>query len=182
MEVIKIISECLIKMGEKDFTANQTYTTAQQSLADKLLGALNVIYREAVVEYLPLIAKQEIELGDDGYEVSGLAHAILYPIRLEKDGARRRTYVFPTRIGSDFVGKATLTYAYTPSQPLTLDGTLDDTRFTVSALSDGTLGEYYFQNKVFDLAKSFDTDFRAAMSMLKHKGKILRVKERRWGE
>jgi chitinase len=53
-------------------------------------------------------------------------------------------------------------------------------RLTVGALSDGALGEYYFQNKTFDLAKSFDSDFRAQIGVLRYKGKNVRVKARRW--
>lgn len=53
-------------------------------------------------------------------------------------------------------------------------------RLTSSVLSDGTLAEMYYQDKVFDLAQSFDTDFRAALGVLRYKGRALRLRAGRW--
>lgn len=67
-----------------------------------------------------------------------------------------------------------------PQNELTFEGEINDMRLTKSALADGALGEYYFQNKMFDLAKSFDSDFRAQIGLMRYKGKNLVMKARRW--
>lgn len=53
-------------------------------------------------------------------------------------------------------------------------------RLTRSVLANGALAEYYFQNKMFDLAKSFDSDFRNQIGALRYRGKNILVKARGW--
>ena len=48
-------------------------------------------------------------------------------------------------------------------------------RITPSALSDGTLAEYYLQDKVFDLAEAYAESFRDALSAVRYKGRAMRL-------
>ena len=78
-------------------------------------------------------------------------------------------------------GPATVKYVCLPAEyELTLTSEITDLKVTQGAFCCGVLAEYYFQNKVFDLAKSFDTEFRAQMNELKYKGKSIVIKVRRW--
>ena len=78
-------------------------------------------------------------------------------------------------------GPATVKYVCLPAEyELTLTSDVSDLKVTQGAFCCGVLAEYYFQNKVFDLAKSFDTEFRAQMNELKYKGKSIVIKARRW--
>ena len=67
-----------------------------------------------------------------------------------------------------------------PENDIAITDDIDDVRVTRSMLVNGTLAEYYFQNKVFDLAKSFDSDFRAETGIIRYKGRSVIIKRRGW--
>ena len=180
MTVKRIIGECLTKMGERDFTDNAQYSETEQGLIDSLLAALNIVYREVVCEYLPLVHSESVTFCDGVLYISSLEKKILYPIRVMQGENVVSFKAYADRITAKISGAATVEYAHMPDSELTLTSAISDLRLTQSALSDGTLGEYYFANKVFDLARSYDTSFREKMGLLRYKGRRLRLKERRW--
>lgn len=180
MTVKKVIGECLVKMGEIDFTGKSTYSEDERSLLAALLAALNITYREVICEYLPLVHTEEVLFEDGAVDISSLEKKILYPIRVTKGDSVAAFKAFANRITAKISGRATLEYAYLPDSELTLDSVISDLRLTQAALSDGALGEYYFANKVFDLARSYDSSFREKMGFMRYKGRSLRLKERRW--
>lgn len=180
MEIKKVIGECLVKMGEENFAEEQTLTDEQQELLNKLVCALNIAYREIVSCYLPLVHRQRTTIEDGKISAGSLDKAILYPIEIKQDGRRLSFYTEADGICCRGSGEVEIKYAYMPSEVLTLEASISDIRLTSSALSDGTLAEYYFQEKVFELAKSFDTDFRAQLGLLRYKGRGLRIRARRW--
>lgn len=175
MQVKEVLGECLVKMGVVDFTEESEYTEEQSALLSRLLGALNVVYREALTHDMPQYKEEKVDVRKGVVDIGALSERILYPVSLRADGAECRFSTSADGIRADYDGKAVLRYAYVPAA-LTLDGTVPDMRLTSSLLSDGTLGEYYFENRAFDLAKSFDTDFRAGLSAVKFKGRDLRLK------
>ncbi|MDE5602166.1 MAG: hypothetical protein K2J16_06685 [Clostridia bacterium] len=180
MIVKKVIGECLTKMGERDFTDNTTYSESEQGLIDSLLAALNIAYREVICEYLPLVHSEAVTFSDGVLYINALEKKILYPIRVTHGDNVVSFKAYADRITTKISGTATLEYAYLPEGELTMTSVISDLRLTDGALSDGTLGEYYFANKVFDLAKSYDSSFREKMGFLRYKGRRLRLKERRW--
>jgi len=180
MTVKEILGECLIKMGLRDFTAESTLGDNEKELITSLLAALNIAYREIVCEYLPLTVSENVNFDGGELKVSALKRKILYPISVKRGDEIEHFKTYPDRIAVGFDGKAILEYAYMPEKTLTADDSIEDMRITKSALSDGTLGEYYFANKVFDLAKNFDTSFRGKMGMLRYKGRRLRLGQRGW--
>lgn len=181
MTVKSIIGECLNKMGLKDFTGNDSYTDDEKELISGLLSAINLAYNQVICEYLPLTVSESVTFLNKQFLVKDLAKTIIYPIRLTKGEKVVAFKSYPDRICAEVEGDAELEYAYQPSSPLALGSRITDMRLTQSALSDGALAEYYFANKVFDLAKSFDTSFRSKLGFLRYKGKSLMLKERRWG-
>ena len=181
MKVKKIIGECLVRMGLDNFVDNEQLTVDEQKLVDRLLFNVNIVYREIVSAYLPLVDAKEIDIVGGEFEFSSLDDVkILYPIRLEKGDMQIKFKSYPTKIACDYSGMAKLTYAYLPSADFVLTDEIDDVRVTMSVFVCGVLAEYYFQNKVFDLAKSFDSDFRDGMARLKYQGRTMFLKERRW--
>lgn len=179
MLVKEILGECLVKMGSEDFTSAAERTETQQTLIGRLLAAFNIAYREAVTEYLPLVAEEEVEVRDGEIPAASLGRKIIYPLSLVSEGRHCRIRTYPDRVVTDLSGKGVLRYAYLPPE-LAEDDEIGDMRLTSSVLSDGTLAELYYQDKVFDLAQSFDTDFRAALGVLRYKGRALRLKAGRW--
>jgi len=170
-----------MKMGLDNFLENQSYTTDEQKLVNRLLFCVNAVYREIVSAHLPLVDAADVVVTGGEFAFSALDNVrILYPIRLEAGDREIPFKSYATKIKCDFEGTAKLTYAYLPSTDFALSDTIADTRITTAVMAAGVLAEYYFQNKVFDLAKSFDNDFRVAISRLKYKGRAMFLKERRW--
>lgn len=179
MFVNEILGECLVKMGGENFMSATDRSDAQQALVDRLLAALNIAYREAVTEYLPLVAEETVEVSDGEILASSLERRMTYPLSLTSGDRFFRIRTYPDRILTDLSGMGVLRYAYLPDA-LGEDDEIKDMRLTPSVLSDGTLAELYYQDKVFDLAQSFDTDFRAALGVLRYKGRALRLRAGRW--
>lgn len=181
MKVKDIIGVCIEKMGKESFVNNLTYTPEQQTLIDSLLRAMNIVYREITAEYLPQYTSEDVTVNDGVVDILHLTQTMLYPVKLtDKNGVKHTMKNFATGIESDFSGTGTLLYAYLPDK-LALNDSIGDLRLNLNVMADGTLSEYYFQDKVFDLATAYDTKFRLSISALRYKGKSINLKERRWG-
>ncbi|MEG1529346.1 MAG: hypothetical protein RR405_03235 [Clostridia bacterium] len=173
MTVKEIIGECLTRLGLVNYISKTSYSTSEQAQIDKLLAALNIIYRGAVAEYLPFFKEESVTLINNEVPLTELGENIIYPMWLKVENCKHKVIGLPNKLKSDFSGTGTLKYAYIP-KPLVLDSVISDLRLSPSILSAGALGEYYFENKVFDLAKSFDTDFRSALLASRFKGREMR--------
>ena len=180
MKVKDIIGVCVEKMGKENFVDNLTYSTEEQALIDGLLRALNVIYREVSTEYLPQLKTDEVTVADGVVDIAHLSETILYPVKLtDKNGVKCKMKNCVTKIETDFSGVGMLTYSYLPDT-LKINDEIDDLRLNLNVMADGTLSEYYFADKVFDLANAYDTKFRSSISTLRYKGREIILKERRW--
>ena len=181
MTIKQIIGECLIKMGLDNFINNQTLTSDEQKLASRLLFNVNVVYREIVTSYLPLVDSADVEIADGTYNYSSLTGVrLLYPIRLEAGDTEIKFKSYASKLQCDYSGTAKLVYAYLPSTDFLLTDSINDARITLQVICAGVLAEYYMQNKVFDLAKNFDEEYRQGVSALKYKGRSMFLKDRRW--
>lgn len=180
MRIKDVVGECLVKMGEENFVDNETYSDGEEALVNKILGALNIAYREIVYEYLPLVATQTANVVGGKIDADDLNENILYPVSIKRKGEKVSFYTDATCIYVSGEGEVEIKYAYMPSKMFSLGDSINDMRLSVSILSDAALAEYYFQEKVFELAKSFDADFRAQIGLVRYKGRTLRVKRRRW--
>ena len=181
MTIKKIVGECLMRMGLDNFVDNQSYTQDEQKLLVRLLFNVNLVYREIVTAYLPLVDRADIEIANGEFAFASLTGVhILTPLRIEVGDESIKFKCYPTKIKCDYSGPATMVYSYLPSTDYTITDSLDDARVTLEAMACGVLAEYYFQNKVFDLAKNFDSEYREIMSTLKYKGRSMFLKERRW--
>jgi len=169
-------------MGEKDFTTSAAQLTDEQKeLQDKLLGACNIVYREVVSRYIPTYYSQKVTFESGKTPLSSLQKKPLYIVSIKVGDSSAPFYVQSPSIIAEIEGEATIKYACMPSEiDLNINSEINDLRLSQSAFCCGVLGEYYFQNKVFDLAKSFDGEFREQMNELKYKGRSIVIKARRW--
>lgn len=180
MKVKDILAECLVKMGEENFVSNERYDDQQTALFDRLLSVLNCVYREIVARYLPLTTDEEVTLEKGALSYKNLQKCILYPKKLYFEGEPRKFHGYPDRLESNFSGKATLRYAYLPIAELKAEDEVELAGLTAEAFSDGILAQFYLSQKMFDLAASFDSDFRGKMSLAGSKGRSVVLPERRW--
>ncbi len=180
MTVKKVLGECLIKMGKENFAIKTEYDDEEIRLLKQLLSALNIVYREIISEYLPLVETEEVEFVDGRLSADSLSKTILFPISLKRNGEEKRFKVYADSIAAAFSGAAVLEYAYLPENDFTLTDSISHMRLAQGALCDGILSEYYFANKVFDLAQDFDSSYRSKLGLLKYKGKRLIVRQRGW--
>lgn len=181
MIIKKVVGECLRRMGEKDFTSATQLTDEQKELQDKLIGACNIVYREIVSRYIPVYYSQKVTFEDGKTLLSSLHKKPLYIVSVKVGDTSVPFFVQAPSILAEIDGPATVKYVCLPAEyELTLTSDVSDLKVTQGAFCCGVLAEYYFQNKVFDLAKSFDTEFRVQMNELKFKGKSIVIKARRW--
>lgn len=180
MKIKDVVGECLIKMGQTDFSNEQNLDAQKTELKNRLLACINIIYREIVSDYLPLVHTESVSFLDGKIASSTLSKQILYPIKIVQGDEKKSFFCGAQEIFCDVTGAAQITYAYMPQTELTFEGEINDMRLTKSALVNGALAEFYFQNKMFDLAKSFDSDFRAQIGLMRYKGRNLVMKTRRW--
>ncbi len=180
MKIKDVVGECLVKTGQTDFSNNQTLDTEQTELKDKLVAAINIAYRHIVSEYFLLVKTETVKVTNGKIAASSLYKKILYPIKIVQNDEKISFYSGADCVFCDVEGDVKLTYAYMPSDDLTFESEINDMRLTRSVLANGALAEYYFQNKMFDLAKSFDSDFRNQIGALRYRGKNILVKARRW--
>lgn len=182
MKIKKVVAECLLRMGEKDFTTSATtLNDEQKELQTKLLGAVNIVYREILSRYIPVYYSQKAAFKNGAFPLSSLVKKPLYIVSVKAGDTTFPFEIQSSSIVAEIDGDATIKYACMPSDAdLDINSDITDLRISQSAFCNGVLGEYYFQNKVFDLAKSFDTEFRAQMNELKYKGKSIVIKARRW--
>ena len=180
MKVKKVIGECLIRAGKDDFSQSATLTEEQQETQNRLLACLNIVYREIVSKYLPLIHTENVVFQGGKCSAKSLSKTIVYPVRVQVGDEIKAFKTSADSVICSYSGDATLTYAYMPENDFAITDDIDDVRVTRSMLVNGTLAEYYFQNKVFDLAKSFDSDFRAETGIIRYKGRSVIIKRRGW--
>lgn len=182
MTVKEIIGACLDKMGLENFVNDTSYTVEETKMANKLLIALNTAYIGTACDYIRQTTRENVILDENGETFpTDLNKVIVNPISLRDDKGVKHSYsVYPDRIASDFSGEAVLEYAYLPAK-LELGDSVNDMRMTTDMLSDGALAEYYFTTRSFDLASSYDEQFRRKLTSAKYKGREIVLKERRWG-
>lgn len=182
MTVKEIIGTCLEKTGAENFVNKTALSVQQERLIEKLLVALNTAYLGGACDVLEQVAKEDVVVENGEIYPTALSKTIVHPISLRDDKGVKHSYsIYPDRITTDFSGNAVLEYAYLPAK-LTIDDEINDIRMTADMLSDGALSEYYFTLRVFDLASSYEEQFRTKLSKAKYKGREIILKARRWGD
>ena len=112
MKVKQIVEECIVKMGLDNFINNQTYTADEQKIIDRLVFNVNVVYREIVTSYLPLIDSREVQIEGGEYVFADLTGVrMLYPVRLEAGDKEIKFKTYATKLKCDYEGRAKLYFA-----------------------------------------------------------------------
>ncbi len=172
MTVKEIIGECLLRMGRKNFLESETLSDEEKSVKETLIASLNSAYFEIATEHMPYIKDEKVRAKDKTIFNRDLKSPMLYPISLNREGAKAKFKIFHDRLETDFDGEAVLRYAY-PPEKLSETDSIEDSRMTLELLVAGTLSKYYFAMRAFDLASSYDSDFRYKLAYLKYKGKTM---------
>lgn len=82
MKIKDVVGECLTKMGQTDFSNEQNLDAQKTELKNRLLACINIIYREIVSDYLPLVHTESVSFQDGKIASSTLSKQILYPIKI----------------------------------------------------------------------------------------------------
>ncbi len=179
MTVKNVIIECLTKMGKDNFLDKTLLSEDEKKMRDNLLKAVNIAYKQVIATYLPHIKKESVFFKQNIVYTTTLDERIIYPIMLKRGDSVERFRAYYDRIEAKFDGEATLTYAFMPEVALTLTSDINDMELTQNALSNGALKEYYFANKLFELADNFDVEFRNEMGSIKRL-RNFNMKHNRW--
>lgn len=181
MTVKKLVAKCLEKLGEQDFTGSSTMLESQKRMQDKLVYAINAVYREIITEYIPLVTSERAEIRDGKIRAAALSKQVIYPIRVSVNGEDVKFAADAENICvRQGDGTAEVTYAYMPSEALKIDGSMEILGASEDMLSDGAISQYYLAEGVYDLAKIYDMSYRDKLWKLRYKDKSMRLKERRW--
>ncbi len=178
MKVKDIIKTCLIKLNIKDFSLDARLTDAQNDTLNNLIGCINIAFREIATEHCPLVYSEEM-LSDGQIRICELTHKIIYPISFEAGGQKQKLKVSGNKIATDYIGTGLFSYTYLPDV-LTLDSNIDLIGVTEKIIVSATLAEYCFRNRLYELAKSYDNEFRSTLMVMKMKGKEITLKQRRF--
>lgn len=182
MNVKFVIQKCLAKLNVPDFTGKvEPYLSDREKLLGQaLLFALNSTYREIISEYLPFVTDENVSFTRGKLSASALSKQILYPISVKKGEENLKFSTDAENIYADVDGLAVLRYAYLPVAELTMTSDIKLTCASDDLFSDGTLAQYYLAAGAYDLAKSYDGEYRKKLWKLRYKNKALQLKERRW--
>ncbi len=175
----KILKECFCKLNTADLSQKENPTEEESLLISRLIACVNTAVREAACEYLPQIYEQCVESENGVIDVRELDKRILYPISLVLGDKKIKIKTYPSCLKADFRGAALLRYVYIPDE-YGIDDDVEIDRMTADVASDGALAEYYFRNRVFDIAQYFDARFRNALTMLRYKGREIKLPSGRW--
>ncbi len=179
MTVKNVIIECLTKMGKDNFLDNTSLSDDEIKMRNDLIKAVNIAYKQVIATYLPHIKKESVVFCDKIVYTTDLDESIIYPIMLKRGDSVERFRAYYDRIEAKFDGEATLTYAFMPDVTLALTSTIEEMELTQNALSNGALKEYYFANKLFELAENFDIEFRNELGSIK-RIRNFNLKHNRW--
>ena len=181
MIVKHMLRDCLDKLGRRDYLDEKSTTAEEKTILAHLLRGANVVYKELIGSYFPLICEETVKPENGDILTSQLSNHILYAVSVRAGGKELPFKTLPDRIsvGEDYAEVA-IKYAYDPVVSLTIDDEFACSHVTVDAVSDGILSQYYLYLKMYDLAKFYDASYRDKLWHQFNKNRKNMLKYRGW--
>ena len=143
-----------------------------------LLACFNLVENELALDYLPLVAEDEIETPTGRVEYSALKYSPVRVTKVTDEWEQSIPFqIFPSYIKTQ-VGKVRVHYTYTPEKK-TLDGESD---FSSSArlFSYGMASEYCLATGLFEESAVWDKKYKEGIESAYRVRKCARIRSRRW--
>ena len=182
MQLKEAIQICLTYLGDEDASINTQ--TAQHPKLKLLVKCANLVIKEIVGEYLPLIEEEEVEVKDGKIYFEGLIHKVLDVRKVEDldSGLASDFYCAPTycKILNDGVKRARVVYTYTP-----LDIDIEEECplppvVGAKTLALGICAEYSMISGMYEQSVTYSDRFKEDMRTAVRKKGEIRIKPRRW--
>lgn len=175
-----ILTEALGKLGQANFFDKQKtdWTKEENMQANRMLQCLNFVLNELESYHFILEKAETILIDGNFFEYSKLSENPTKIKSLRMGDMDIKYEILPSKIVTNKMGQATITYNYI-SKPKTIEDEILDIRFSKNMMIDGVLAEYLFCEGVYDLAKFYDKRFRNSIRQSKiQKNRML--PKRRW--
>lgn len=143
-----------------------------------LLACFNLVENELALDYLPLIAEDEMQTETGCIEYSALKHAPVRVTKVTDEWEQSIPFkIFPAYLKTQ-PGKARVHYTYAPESK-TLE---DESDFLSSArlFSYGMASEYCMATGLFEEASVWDKKYKEAIESAYRAQPCARIRSRRW--
>ncbi len=182
MQLKEAIQICLTYLGDED--ANINTQTAQHPKLKLLVNCANLVIKEIVGEYLPLIEEEEVEVKDGKIYYEELTHKVLEVRKVEDldSGLPSDFYHTPTycKVVNNGVKRAGIVYSYTP-----LDIDIEEEcplppLVSAKTLALGICAEYSMIFGMYEQSVAYSDRFKQDMRTAVRKKGEIKIKPRRW--
>ena len=182
MQLKEAIQISLTYLGDEDASINTQ--TAQHPKLKLLVKCANLVIKEIVGEYIPLIEEEEIEVKESKISFEGLRHKVAEVRKIEDldSGLTSDFYYTPThcKVLNDGVKSARIVYSYTP-----LDIDIEEECplppiVGAKTLALGICAEYSMICGMYEQSVMYSDRFKEDMRTATRKKGEIRIKPRRW--
>lgn len=148
--------------------------------AELLLTCFNLVENELALDYLPLVAEEEISSDTGVVEFSALSRdAVRVTGVTDRWGNSVAYQLFPAYLKTQ-PGKVKITYTYTPEQKTMEDESDYVTLASVRLFSYGMAAEYALAKGLFEDAAVWDKKYKEAIEAAYRIRPCKRIQSRRW--
>ena len=148
--------------------------------ADLLLEAFNHVENELALDYLPLMAEEELLTSTGSVQYAELSHPATRIFCVEDAKGRSLSYkLFPDRLQTQ-TGKIKVIYSYSPT-PKNMDGESDyHTVVSERLFVYGMAAEYTFVEGELEASSTWDKKYKDAIAAVYKARQVKRLRSRRW--
>lgn len=151
-----------------------------QDVTEALLRCFNLVENEVALDYLPLVAEEELETDTGAVFYSELSRAAVRIIKVTDGWGNEAEYkLFPEYLKTQ-AGKVKIRYTYTPREK-TLEDSSDFLLYaSVRLLAYGIAAEYSLSCGHFEDAAVWDKKYKDAVAAAYRGKPNKRIQSRRW--
>ena len=179
---ILLAAACLLGMEKEmqDFLSGVSTDENVEANANALLHCFNLVENEIALDYLPLLAEEEIESETGVIYYSSLSREAVRVLAVRDEWGNEAPFtLFPEYLKTQ-PGKVCVRYTYLPKEK-TLE---DKSDFTLNAsvhmFSYGVAAEYALANGLFEEAAVWDKKYKDAIKAAYCSKPPRRIRSRRW--
>ena len=183
MKVKEVVMAAAVELGVADgvkkYLDGGVSETGEKDVG-LLLTCFNLVENELALDYLPLIAEDELTSATGVVEYSVLANPVVRILSVEDEWENSVKFkLFPSYLKTQ-AGKVKITYTYTPSEKTIEDDSDYVTQVSVRLFSYGVAAEYLLAIGEFEQAAVWDRKYKEAIEAAYRMLPCKRIKSRRW--
>lgn len=148
--------------------------------AELLLTCFNLVENELALDYLPLLAEDELTSATGAVEYSALEYPVVKVLSVENEwGDSVKFKLFPTYLKTQ-AGKVKITYTYTPKEKGMDEASDYMTQVSKRLFVYGMAAEYLLATGQFEEAAAWDRKYKEGIEAAYRVLPCKRIRSRRW--